>query len=237
MAKGKRKRGKAAGTTTKRAANATTGAKVTAARQAADADVIAVPVAEERLNVAKQAVELGEVELRKTVVREQVEVPVELRREEVYVQQVDTPDRPVGTGEDLFQEGVIRVAVRGEEAVVTKEAVVTGEVLLGKEQLVERQTITDTVRREQVDVERHYNEARAGFERHFAGRGGGEGRTFADAEPNYRSGFSAGSDARYAGREFDEIEPELRQSHGSGGGSWAQLRDEIRAGWDAARGR
>lgn len=117
-----------------------------------------VPVYEEQLNVGKRQVELGEVELQKTVTQEQVSVPVELRREEVHVQEVDVPDRPVQPGEATFQEGTIRVPVRGEEAVVAKQAVVTGEVVVNKGVVAEKQQISDTVRKEQVTVDKNYTE-------------------------------------------------------------------------------
>ena len=91
---------------------------------------VRVPVREERLEVEKRPVELGAVEVRKTVETEQQTVPVELEREEVHVERRDVADRPA-TEADLsgaFQEGTVRVPVRGEEAVARKEAVVTGEV-------------------------------------------------------------------------------------------------------------
>jgi len=217
---------------------------------------VRVPVAEERLGVAKQQVELGQVEIHKEVVQEQVSVPVELMREEVHVQQRDVTDRPAQAGDDLFQEGTIRIPVRGEEAVVTKEAVVTGEVVIGKERLVEQQTVTDTVRKERVEVNENYQRARGDFQQHFTQRQGtmGTGRTFEQAEPNYRQGFEAAHDERYAGRAFEEVEPEFRQSYessrtsggttsgsgastGGGNDSWEHLREEIRTGYDRARGR
>ena len=116
---------------------------------------IRVPLAEERLLVDKQAVELGSVDIRKDVETERVEIPVELRHEEVSVNRVDVQDRPVRAGDldDAFQEGTIRVPVRGEEAVAQKEAFVTGEVVIDKEQRTERRTVTDTVRREEVEVD------------------------------------------------------------------------------------
>lgn len=202
-----------------------------------------VPVMEERLQVDKRGVELGAVEIRKEVTSEQANVPVELTREQVRVERVDVNDRPVAAGEvqDAFQEGTIRVPVRGEEAVVNKEAVVTGEVVIDKERATERQTITDTVRKERVNVDENYRRDRAAFEEHFNTRRGASGanagrRTFADAEPNYRRGYEAAHDERHAGREFDDIEPELRQSH-SGSDAWERLREEVREGWDRARGR
>jgi uncharacterized protein (TIGR02271 family) len=204
---------------------------------------IRVPIVEERLNVAKQPVEMGEVEIRKDVVTEQVNVPVELRREEVTVNRVDVPDRPVRAGDvdDAFEEGTIRVPVRGEEVMVEKEAVVTGEVVVNREQTADRQTVSDTVRKERLDVDENYAHDRAAFEKHFAGRRSGLGaradsRTFQDAEPNYRRGYEAAHDERFAGRTFEDAEPDLRRAHGSGG-SWEELREEIREGWNRARGR
>ncbi len=82
--------------------------------QTAEGDV-RVAVHEERLDVAKRPVELGEVQVHKEVVSEQQTVPVELAREEAHVQQRDVAARPA-TEADLagaFQEGTIRVPVRG----------------------------------------------------------------------------------------------------------------------------
>ncbi len=125
-----------------------------ATRGAAGAqDALVVPVAEERLKVAKRPAALGEVHLRKTVTAEQQTVPVELAREEVRVRERDVDDRPLRPGEAAFRGGTIRVPVRGEEAVVSKEAVVTGEVVLEKELVTERQQLADTVRKERVVVD------------------------------------------------------------------------------------
>jgi len=203
---------------------------------------IRVPVMEERLQVDKREVELGSVDIRKEVTSENVSVPVELTREEVNVERVDVTDRPIAAGEmpDAFKEGTIRVPVRGEEAVANKEAVVTGEVVVNKERTTERQTITDTVRKERVDVDENYQRDRAALQEHFNTRRGTQGasadaRTFDDAEPHYRRGYEAAHDERYAGREFEDVEPELSQSH-TGSDSWERLREDVRGGWDRARG-
>lgn len=202
---------------------------------------IRVPVVEERLDVEKRQGQLGEVDIRKTVDTEQVNIPVELRHEEVTVDRRDVKDRPVAAGDlaNAFEEGTIRVPVRGEEAVVQKEAFVTGEVVVDREVKTERQTISDTVRKERVDVDENYQRDRGDFEKHFGTRRSGMGtnadtRTFADAEPNYRQGYEAAHDERYAGRDFSDVEPDLRSSHG-GGDSWEHLREEIREGFDRGR--
>ena len=206
---------------------------------------VRVPVREERLDVEKRQGEMGSVDIHKEVTREQVNVPVELRHEEVTVNRVDVQDRPVSAGDapDTFKEGTIRVPVRGEEAVAHKEAVVTGEVVVDRDVVSERETISDTVRKEHVDVDENYQRAREGFRQHFEGRRGDltgttvDTRTFDDAEPNYRRGFAAAHDERYRGRRFEDVEPELRRQHHSTGddNAWERLREEIREGFDRAR--
>jgi len=214
---------------------------------AMDNEEIRVPIAEERINVEKRQGEVGSVDIKKDVVTEQVNVPVDLRREEVTVNRVDVPDRRVGEGEigDAFEEGTIRVPIRGEEAVARKEAFVTGEVVVDRKVATERETVSDTIRKERVDIDENYQRDREGFRQHFQGRQAGltgaraDTRKFEDAEPNYRMGYTAAHDQRYADRQFEEAEPDLRRSHGSmgSGDSWEHLREEIREGWDRARRR
>jgi uncharacterized protein (TIGR02271 family) len=224
--------------------------QTTTGRSATEGEIV-VPVAEERMHVGTREAEVGEVQIRKTVIEEQQSIPVELMHEEVHVQERDIQDRPVtaAEAERLFEGATIRVPVRGEEAVVTKEAVVTGEVVIDKERLTETQNVTGTVRSEQVEVEQAYNQRRGEFQQHFTQRqaavqtGGttqGRTRTFEEAEPNYRTGFTAAHDERYQGREFDEIEPDLRGRHNAtadDGAGWEHLREEIREGWNRARSR
>lgn len=210
---------------------------------------IRVPVTEERLNVEKRAGEVGQVEIRKTVREERVEVPVSLTREEVRVERVDVADRPMRAGEldQAFQEGAIRVPVRGEEAIVTKEAVVTGEVVVNKERKTERQTVTDTVRKEEVNVDDTYNKLRDNFKQDFEGRRtrqvGGRPQEFTEVEPRYRYGVEAAHDTRFRGRKWNEVEPEVRREYETrtktvstqGNDAWAQLREEIREGFERVR--
>jgi len=209
---------------------------------------LVIPLVEERLGVERRATELGEVEVRRAVVEQSVEVPVDVMREEVHVERRDIADRPItaADAERLFEAGAIRVPVHGEQVIVGKEAVVTGEVVINKEQLVERQEITDTLRKQEVTVDENYAKHLPAFERHFAQRQEvyRAPRTFAQAEPNYRAGFEAGSDERYAGRDFEHIEPELRRTYEGTAtttvadeSGWEHLREEVREGFDRARGR
>ena len=99
------------------------------------------------------------------------------------------------------------------------------------------------MRRQHVDVEQAYREVRGGFEQLHGQTRAAQGRTFEQAEPHYRSGFTAAHDERYAGREFEDAEPMLRSEYESGttgrsgGENWEHLRHEIREGWNHARNR
>ena len=116
------------------------------------ADEIQIILHEEQLLVGKREVSAGEVHLRKTVRTEQVNVPVELRREDVTIERVAAGDvRNVDTGE-AFKEGTIEVNLTREEAVVSKESHVTGAVRLHKTSESETQQVSETVRKEDVEV-------------------------------------------------------------------------------------
>ena len=56
-------------------------------------------------------------------------------------------------GGDPFQERTIEVEERGEEAVVSKEARVVEEVVVRKDVEQRTETVSDTVRKTEVDVE------------------------------------------------------------------------------------
>ena len=110
-----------------------------------------IPVAEEELHVGKREVNRGRVRLHSRVIERPVSEQVSLREEHVQVER-----RPVsGTTQagDVFQERTIEVEERGEEAVVSKEAHVVEEVVVRKEADQRTETISDTVRKTEVDVE------------------------------------------------------------------------------------
>ena len=224
-------------------AQAASGTAGTARDQVAEAEgQVRVPVREERLEVEKRPAELGAVEIRKTVETEQQTVPVELEREEVHVQQRDVEARPAGEADlaGAFEEGTVHVPVRGEEAVARKEAVVTGEVVIDKTRTTETQRITDTIRKERVEVDEGYERSRAAYEQAFAGRKDRAGYAYSEAEPHYRFGYGAGLEARQAGRSWEQSEADLRARYRTAGAdddAWERLKREVREGFDRARGR
>jgi uncharacterized protein (TIGR02271 family) len=111
-----------------------------------------IPVAEERLRVGKRDVSHGRVRIRSYVVETPVEEQVTLREERVAVERRPA-DRAVGGTEQAFQERTIEAEERGEEAVVSKEARITEEVVVRKEAEQRTETVSDTVRQTEVEVE------------------------------------------------------------------------------------
>jgi uncharacterized protein (TIGR02271 family) len=127
-------------------------------RETADESTVEVPLSEEEVKVGKRPVGAGEVKLHKTVTTELVNVPVELKREDIVVERVAAHE--VGAGKGTFEEEVIKVPLSREEPVVEKEVHVTGGVRVRKTEGVDTETIQETVRREDVDVDESSKTAR-----------------------------------------------------------------------------
>jgi uncharacterized protein (TIGR02271 family) len=112
-----------------------------------------LPVVEERLNVGKREVERGGVRVRSYVVEQPVQEQVNLREERVTVERRPVDQPVAGDPSRLMQEREIEVTETAERPVVNKEAVVREEVVVGKEAQERTETVQDTVRRTEVEVE------------------------------------------------------------------------------------
>jgi len=110
-----------------------------------------IPVIEEELQVGKREVEKGGIRLRTRVVESPVSENINLREEKVTVNRTPV-DRPANSSD--LQEGEIEITERAEVPVVSKEARVVEEVSLNKEVTEREETVSDTVRKTEVDVDR-----------------------------------------------------------------------------------
>jgi uncharacterized protein (TIGR02271 family) len=107
-------------------------------------DTVEVPLSEEEVKVGKRTVGAGEVKLHKTVTTEQVNLPVELKHQDVVVQRVAAHEVE-SSGTEPFREEQIKVPLSREEPVVEKETHLTGGVRVRKTQGVEQETIRENV--------------------------------------------------------------------------------------------
>jgi uncharacterized protein (TIGR02271 family) len=111
-----------------------------------------IPVVEERLSVGKRETAHGRVRVRSYVVETLVQEQVALREEHVSIERRPV-DRPVAAGDDAFRERTVEATESAEEAVVSKEARITEEVVVRKQAEERTETVSDTVRRTEVEVE------------------------------------------------------------------------------------
>ena len=112
-----------------------------------------VNIIEENLQVGKRVEQTGGARIRSRIIERPVEEHVRLREEHVNVQRRDV-DRPATEADfAAFKEGEISVTEQAERAVVAKEARVVGEVSVNKNVTEREQTVRDTVRSTDVQVE------------------------------------------------------------------------------------
>ena len=111
-----------------------------------------VQLREEQLNVRKERVQTGEVQLRKEIVEELRTVQVPVMREEVYVERRQVIDGQYD-GSPLTENEIIRIPIMEERIEVTKRPVVVEEVIIGKRKIQEIKEMKDTVRKEEAQIE------------------------------------------------------------------------------------
>jgi len=186
----------------------------------------AIPVVEEELQVGKRRVAAGGVRVLSRVTERPVEEQVQLREERVNVERRPV-DRPVADADRAFQERAIEATESREEAVVAKQARVVEEVMVNKEANQRTETVRDTVRRTDVDVQ----QIPAGQQTTSTSTGN---TAYAD---EFTKQIAA--DQRYRGRDWDSVEPEFRQNFESRypGNRWDQFKDAVRRNWDRTRNK
>lgn len=176
-----------------------------------EADEVRLAVAEERLAVGKREVQRGGMRVRRVVTEIPVEEQVVLRDETIRVDRRPVNQGAVTGDADLFTEQTFEFTETDEEAVVAKEAHVVEEVVVGKEVEERVETISDTVRRTDVEIEE-----------------------LDTSQPDY--GYTLASDTRFQGREWDDAEADVRADWETRNqGNWEENRDSVKASWDRAR--
>ena len=113
-----------------------------------------IPLAEEQVEIGKRRVERP-VHVRRYVVERPVEQQVTLHDERVEIERRRRPAHQQTAGAGAFEERVVEVRASTEEPVVNKTAAVTEEVVVRREETERTETVRDTVRKEEVEIERY----------------------------------------------------------------------------------
>ncbi|HKS15088.1 MAG TPA: DUF2382 domain-containing protein [Pseudomonas sp.] len=112
-----------------------------------------IPVIEEQVRVGKRELNTGRVRVVSRITERPVEETVNLHEEHADIQRRPV-DRPATAGElNSFKAGSIEIQETAEEAVVEKSARVVEEVTVGKQSSDHKETVRETVRRTDVDVQ------------------------------------------------------------------------------------
>ena len=109
---------------------------------------------EERLRVGTETRESGRARLRKVVTEQQESVSVPVRREELRVEREPIADGRVVDGDlDQIGEQEVELTLHEERPVVGKETVATERVRASTEIVEDEVAVSDTVRKEQIEVD------------------------------------------------------------------------------------
>ena len=174
-----------------------------------------------------------------------VQEQVQLREEHVRVDRRPT-DRPATEADLRAHDEVIEVTEMAEVPVVGKTARVVEEVVVGKETTQRTETISDTVRRTDVNVEQLGTEAGGvtdydtDFRQDLQSRYGSvRGAKYDTYAPAYQYGYQMAADERYRGRSWNDVETSLRSDYERNypNSKWEQMKDSVRYGWDKVTGR
>jgi uncharacterized protein (TIGR02271 family) len=137
---------------------------------------VAIPIVAEELQVGKREVERGGVRVQKRVSETPVEEDVTLREEHVNVERRPVDYTYHGTESEAFQESIVEIKEAYEELILNKKARVVEEVVINKDVNEHTETVRETLRRTEVDVEqlepgRARGAASAGRDAGFGGEG------------------------------------------------------------------
>lgn len=200
-------------------------------------------VMEEDLNVGKRQVQGGGVRVYSTISERPVEEQVRLRSERVTVdrQPVDKVIDPSALNN--FQQDTVEVTEFSEVPVVQKTARVVEEVTVGKAVDERVETVHDTVRRTDVNVEHlgadsDYNTYATHFRNDFDTNYASGGYSYDEYEPAYRYGWELSRDSRYTNRDWSSVEGQLRSDWEQRypNNAWDRFSAAVKNAWNQARG-
>ncbi len=116
-----------------------------------EVDEKTVKLRKEELDIAKNRVDIGKVEVGKEIIEEQQTVHIPVTHEEVVIERktINEPsDRPIEARDDDH----FTLSVGEDKIDVGKHTMVTGEIIARKRAVEENRDITETVRHEEARI-------------------------------------------------------------------------------------
>jgi len=202
-----------------------------------------IPIVEEEVRVGKRQVSGGGVRVHTHIEEKPVEEQVRLRDESVTVERRAVNRAANESDLTTFREGEFEVNAIKEEAVVDKQARIVEEVVVKKQATERTETIRDTVRRTEVDVDQVSGQptttdfAASDFRTHYQTNYANSGYTYEEYEPAYRYGSTLASNQRYQGSDWSTVEAQARKDWNNQykDSAWDNFKDAVRYSWENAK--
>jgi uncharacterized protein (TIGR02271 family) len=203
-------------------------------------------VIEEDLEIGKETVETGRMRVYSTVSEQPVEENVSLREETIRVQRRPV-DRTVPADPSLFQEKSVEVVERAEVPTVDKVARVVEEVVVGKDVNERVETVQDTVRRQDVQVEqagtgsgrRDFSSYETDFRSYYTSNWANSGMTYEQYAPGLRYGYDLANNDTYRNKRWSDIEANARRDWETRnpGTAWDKVKAAVQHSWEKVSGQ
>jgi uncharacterized protein (TIGR02271 family) len=210
-----------------------------------------IEVVEEELDINKRGIETGGVRVRRVIHEEPVKEDVTLRKERVDVERRPA-DRYVDPDDmETFAETTVEMRETDEEVVVSRDAHVVEEIHLEKTVEERTETVHETVRETEVNIEPvgepgreeeidvakiDYTSCETVYREHFENTYAHAGASWDTYRAAYRYGYDVALNERFRSRDWREIAPEVREAweeqHPK---TWDRFREAIRKGWDCVQ--
>jgi uncharacterized protein (TIGR02271 family) len=228
-------------------ASATPGTARSSTRLDAGKDEV-IPVVKEELEVGKRAQSGGGVRVYAHTVERPVQESLDLREEHAKVERRPV-DRPASQADlDAFKDRTVEVRETAETPVVKKTARVVEEVVVGKEATERTETVRDTVKRTDVNVQpvgagsggasSDFDQFEADFRDNFRSSHRGSDYEFDKAKPAYQYGYELASDRSRTAEDWSTVESDARRRwEERSPGTWEKVKDAARYAYDRARSK
>jgi len=197
-------------------------------------------VIEEDLQVGKGEVERGRMRIYSVITEQEVAQDVALRDETIRVNRRPV-NRQVEIRPDLFQERSYEMVEMDEIAMVGKTARVVEEVVLGKDVVDKIETIKETIRRQDVQIEevpaaRSFATYEADFRSFYDQKLANKGVQYDELRPALNYGYNLATREPFRSSPWSAVEADARRIwEDKNPGTWDQNKAVIHYAWEKVR--
>ncbi|NJK38403.1 MAG: YsnF/AvaK domain-containing protein [Oscillatoriales cyanobacterium RM2_1_1] len=199
-----------------------------------------IEVIEEDLEVGTEQVERGRMRIYSVVTEREVQKDVTLRDETIKVQRRPV-NRTVEARPDLFQQRSFEMVEVDEIAKVSKTARVVEEVSLGKEVVDKIETIKETLRRQDVEIEevpcaRTFNDYENDFRSFYSVKLADRGVSYDELRPAFQYGYDLATREPFRSSPWSAVETDARRIwEDKNPGTWDQHSAVVKYAWERIR--